>query len=52
MVRFERAKAPEKIRSVPSLLRQRLSKPRYRELRGLFSVWVGRMIFRNMGILT
>jgi hypothetical protein len=51
-VRFEWAKTPEKIRSVLGLLRQRLSKPRYRDLRGLFSVWGGRMIFRNMGILT
>ncbi|MCR5219698.1 MAG: hypothetical protein K6E31_01725, partial [bacterium] len=51
-MRFEGAKTPERIRSVLGLLLQRLSKPRYRDLRGLFSVWVGRMIFRNRGILT
>ncbi len=51
-VRFEWAKTPEKIRSVLGLLRQRLSKPRYRDVGRLFGVWVGRVIFGNMGILT
>ena len=50
MVRFENAKTPEDIRSVLSLLRQRLSEPRYRDLRRLFTVWLGRIVFRNLGI--
>ena len=50
MVRFERARTPEEIRSVLGLLRQRLAESQYRDLRRLFSVWVGRVIFRNVGI--
>ncbi len=50
MVRFERAKTPEEIQAVLGLLRQRLSEPQYKDLRRLFSVWVGRVILRNMGI--
>ncbi|MBP3731332.1 MAG: hypothetical protein J6I40_07685 [Mailhella sp.] len=50
LMRFERVKTPEEIRSVLTLLRQRLAEPQYKDLRRLFSVWVGRVIFRNVGI--
>ena len=50
LVRFEKAKTPEEIRSVAGLLRQRLSEPQYKDLHRLFSVWVGRVIMRNMDI--
>ena len=32
------------------MLRQRLSEPQYKDLNRLFSVWVGRVIMRNMDI--
>ncbi|MBP3730224.1 MAG: Rpn family recombination-promoting nuclease/putative transposase [Mailhella sp.] len=50
MVRFEKAKTPEEIQLVLRSLRQRLSEPQYRELRRLFSVWVGRVVLRNLGL--
>ena len=50
LVRFEKAKTPEEIYSVADLLQQRLSEPRYKDLHRLFSLWVGRVIMRNMGI--
>ena len=50
MVRFEKAKTPEDIQLVLQSLRQRLSEPQYRELRRLFSVWVGRVVLRNLGL--
>ncbi|MBR5734324.1 MAG: Rpn family recombination-promoting nuclease/putative transposase [Desulfovibrionaceae bacterium] len=49
MLRFETAKTPEEIQSVLQSLRQRLFDPRYKGLRRLFSVWVGRIVARNMG---
>ena len=48
MLRIEKARQPEDVRSAVSSLIKRLSGPGYTDLRRLFCVWVGRVICRNL----
>ena len=50
VIRFEKANSPEDIQSVLQSLRRRLAEPQYKDLRRLFSVWVGRVVLRNIGL--
>ena len=50
IIRFEKAKTPEEIQLVLQALRRRLYEPQYKDMRRLFSVWVGRVILRNIGL--